>query len=133
MRSKRLPRKHFVVILLCCVAFGLGLSHNANAQGPCEYVGYVIQVYQEGPSVFFEFREKPIDAGFYRANIGSGSLRAAWELAQLNILLSAQANKTKVVLSIYPPGACPTPDLSMPGRTDIGGTTVGVSSFGYYH
>jgi hypothetical protein len=124
MKPKLLFRTQLIVIFFYCVAFTLGLSHDAKAD--CILEGYVFHIQQiaNGAGDYFWFREKPIDAGFYIAKIGDSDVDNIDELAQLNTLRSALQNNTKIQVYIYTAGACPTPDLSKPGATFIDGQTA---------
>jgi hypothetical protein len=121
MKIKKLFRKHLVIVLLCGMVIGFGLPRNAKAVVLCNYKGYVVQLIQFGSGAGVRFREKPIDAGMYLADVGIASMDLPWENTVYNSLRSAHQNNTKVGLIIQNPGvACPVPDLSLPGQTFLG-------------
>ena len=123
MKSKRLSRKKLIVVLLFGLAIGFGMPNHAGA-GSCYYEGYVVQVVQVGATGWFHFREKPIDAGYFHSWIGNIVVDTEYEIVIQNTLRSAQQNNTKLGFSISTPGACPNPNLSLPGMTSTGETHI---------
>ena len=117
---KKLFRTHLVIILLGCMIIGLGLPNDSEADN-CIIEGYVVQMLHiGGVSSAFLLREKPIDAGMWGVIIGSGSPNMPEEVAMYNTIRSAYQNNTKLAILTTLPGACPTPNLSMPGATNAG-------------
>lgn len=120
MKIKRLFRKHLVIVLLCGMVIGFGLPRNAKAIVICYHKGYVTQLIQFGTTGSIRFREKPIDAGMYLADVGVGVMDLPAENTMFINLRSAHQNNTKVGMLIVTPGACPVPNLSLPGQTNTG-------------
>jgi hypothetical protein len=120
MKLKKLFRTHLIIVLLCCMVIGLGLPNDSEA-GNCAIEGYVVQMLHYGGILSgFWFREKPIDAGMWTVLIGSGPPNEPEEVAMYNTVRSAYQNNTKLAILTNIAGACPTPNLSMPGSTSAG-------------
>jgi hypothetical protein len=118
MKSKRLPFRLFVIILLFGLVIGFGMPHNVRAD-TCYYEGYIVHMYQLGTLGAFAFREKPIDAGWLYGFIGTGAVDTIHELALQTMIRSALQNNTKVgfILETTP---CASYDPSQPGQTFAG-------------
>jgi hypothetical protein len=120
MKLKRLFRTHLIIVLLCCMVIGLGLPNDSEA-GSCFIEGYVVQmIHVGGTASLFFFREKPIDAGMWGVTIGLGPPDFPEEVAVYNLIRSAYQNNTKLAIVTTTIGACPTPNLSIPGLANAG-------------